>query len=389
MAVYGVKSKSDILISVLNGLEKNAGITATYPGSIARAFAEAFSVEVSDLYEALKFSINQNNLSTASGRNLDLIGDLYGITRKSVTSVIAQERQSFNIEFFLDKVYSADVTIPKGTLVYTDVSAFMTRQYSFKLAEPVIISSGALKAYGRVEPNFTDNSYVAPVGSLTKHNFIAPAAVIVFCNNPKEVYADANSESDNNYRRRIIAALKTKSAGTAESVRFAALAVKGVRDVRIREASYGIGSCDVIVVPEAAAALRPLPESILVAINSVKPVGIRFNVRIAERVSINLSATISLPTGNSDTVVNGVRRQAELFVRRYLNSLSIGDLVSISTIERQIKISSDLIRGVTINLFNANGSELPLEDYDLNSVRKYAAAGNINVFAVIMGSSGY
>lgn len=389
MPVYGVKSKADILVSVLNSLEKNAGITATYPGSIARAFAEAFSVEVADLYEALKFSINQSNLSTASGRNLDLIGDLYGIQRKSLSNVVAQERQSYNVEFFIDKSYSSDIVIPAGTLVYTDVSTFMTRQYSFKLVEAVIIPSGAIKAYGRVEANFTDNSYVAPVGSLTKHNFIPPATVIVFCNNPKEVYADPNSESDNNYRRRIIAAMKTKSAGTAESVRFAALSVKGIRDVRIREASYGIGSCDIIVVPEASAALRPLPESILTAVNLVKPVGIKFNVRIAERVSINLTATISLPSGNSDTVITGIRRQAELFVKRYLNSLSIGDLVSLAAIEQQIKLSSDIIRGVVINAFNADGSELPMQDLDLNSVRKYPTAGNVNVYAVIIGSSGY
>jgi uncharacterized phage protein gp47/JayE len=389
MTVYGVKTKSDILVSTLSALEKNAGITATYPGSIARAFAEAFSSEVSDLYEALRFSINQTNLTTAVGRNLDMIGELYGIQRKSVSDVVSQERLSFNIEFFIDKPYSSDIIIPAGTLVYTDVSAFMTRQYSFKLAGAVVIGTGATKAYGRVEPNFTDNSYVAPVGSLSKHNFIAPPAVVLFCNNPKEVYANANAESDNNYRRRIVASLKTKSAGTAESVRFAALAVKGVRDVRIREASYGLGSCDVIIVPEAAASSKPLPETILTAISAVKPVGIRFNVRIAEKVAIGVNVTITLPSGNSDTVVTGVRRQAELFIKRYLNALTIGDQVSLAAIENQVKISSDLIRGVVINSFTANGSELPLKDFDLNSAREYATAGNVNVYAVIIGSSSY
>lgn len=389
MAVYGLKNKSDILMSVLNGLEKNAGITAVYPGSIARAFAEAFTTEVADLYDAFKFSINQNNLSTASGRNLDLIGDLYGITRKSVSNVVAQERQSYNIEFFIDKPYSSTITVPKGTLVYTDVSAFMTRQYSFKLVDAVVIATASTRAYGRVEPNFSDNSYVAPVNSLTKHNFIAPPTVVLFSNNPKEVYANANAESDNNYRRRIVASIKSKSAGTAESVRFAALAVKGVRDVRIREASYGLGSCDIIVVPESSAALKPLPDAILTAINSVKPVGVKFNVRIAERVNVGVSATVTLPSGNSDAVNTGIRRQAELFIKRYFNSLTIGDMVSLSQIEQLIKSSSDFIRGVTINSFTADGSELPLKDFDLNTARQYIVAGNVNVYAVIIGSSNY
>ena len=103
MSVYGIKSKSDILVSILNSLQKDAAISAVYPGSIARAFAEAFSSEISDLYEALRFNITQGDLSSASGRNLDLIGDLYGITRKSITDYASEDRQSFNIEFFINK----------------------------------------------------------------------------------------------------------------------------------------------------------------------------------------------------------------------------------------------------------------------------------------------
>ena len=159
MTVYGVKGKSEILTSILNNLEKNAGITATYPGSIAQAFADAFSSEISDLYEAFKFSVSQSKLTTASGKNLDLIGDLYGIPRKSVSDFVAQERETFNIEFFINKAHSSDIIIPQGTLVYNDVSNFITKQYSYKVMGNIIIPTGSLKAYGIVKPNFSDNSY--------------------------------------------------------------------------------------------------------------------------------------------------------------------------------------------------------------------------------------
>lgn len=389
MAVYGVKNKSEILVSILNGLERNAGITAVYPGSIARAFAESISSEISDLYEAFRFTVSQSNLSTASGRNLDLIGDLYGVSRKSVTNFVAEERQSFNIEFFLDKPHSADISIPAGTLLYNDVSNFTTKQYSYKLSSAVIIAAGSTRAYGRAEPNFSDNSYVAPKNTLTKHNFISPPTVLVFSNNPKEIYSNITSESDDNYRRRILSSLKTKAPGTVESVRFAALSVKGVKDVRIREATYGIGSCDIIVVPEVSSAIKSLPQAILSAINSVKPVGVRFNVRVAEKISVSLAATVTIPSGNSDAVVTGIRNQAALFVKRYLNSLTIGDMVSFAQLEQQIKSSSDLIRGVTFNSFTADGKELPLKDFMPNSVKEYISAGNINIYSVIIGSSNY
>jgi uncharacterized phage protein gp47/JayE len=387
MAVYGLKNKSEILTGILDGLQKNAGITAVHPGSVARAFAEAISEEVSDLYEAFRFSLNQNNLATASGRNLDLIGDLYGVRRKSVSQEISNDRRSFNIEFFIDKAHSADVVIPAGTLVYNDVSNFVTKQYSYSVRSTVTIPQGSKRAYGRVEPNFTDDAFVAPRNSLTKHNF--SSTVIVYCNNPKEVYSNVNSESDENYRRRIIAYNKARTSGTAESVRFAALSVKGVRDVRIREAAYGIGSCDVIIVPEVTSSTQNLPATILTAINRIKPVGVRFNVSIAEKLETGVNITVTIPAGNSSGILNAVKNQAALFVKRYLNSLSVGDQLSISQLEQQVKLSSDLIRSVTINSITINGREIALKDFSPSSVRQYLVAGNISINSVIIGTSSY
>ena len=389
MSVYGIKSKSDILINILNSLQKDAGISAVYPGSIARAFAEAFSSEVSDLYEALRFNITQSNLSSASGRNLDLIGDLYGVSRKSITDYASEDRQSFNIEFFIDKPHSTSITIPKDVLVYNDVSNFISTQYGFKFAGDVVIPIGSTRAYGRVEPNFSDNAYVAPINSLTKHNFFSPAGVILFCNNPKEVYSNINSESDSNFRRRIIASIKSKAIGSAESVRFAALSVRGVRDVRIREGSYGIGSCDVVVVPETTSGLSNLPQNVLIAVNAVKPVGIKLNIRIAEKVTVSVGATIRIPMGVSETLSSGIRNQASLFIKRYLNSLTIGDSVSIREIEAQINRSSDYIRSAIVSSLTADGRELSIQDFSLEGIKKYVSAGSVTINSVIMGSTTY
>ena len=387
MPLYGSKEKEEILTTVLSSLEKNAGITAVYPGSIARAFAEAFSTEIADLYSALDFSLRQGSLSTASGRNLDLIGDLYGVVRKQISDAAATERQSFNIEFYMQKPYSSEVIIPKDTLIFTSVENFAVRQYRYKLHDSVTIQIGSTKAYGLVVPDFSDTTYVAPRGSLISHNFIAPPGVVVFCTNTKEVYSNINSESDDNYRRRIVSSIKTRATGTAESIRFAALSVKGVRDVRIRESSYGLGSCDVIVVPETLSAIKQMPEVISAAINAVRPAGVRFNVRLAEKLSVNLVATISLTSSVSSSLTAGIKNQASLFVKRYLNSLTVGDTVSITEIERQIRQSSDYIRNVSINSFNVDGKELPLSDFTPSSDKVYAGAGNISIYSVIMGQS--
>jgi uncharacterized phage protein gp47/JayE len=389
MPVYGAKQKEDILMSVLNSLEKNAGITAIYPGSIARAFADAVSTEIADLYSSLNFSLRQGALSTASGRNLDLIGDLYGVTRKQISDIAAIERQSFNIEFLIQRPYSQPITIPKDTLIFTNVENYSMKQYRYKLYDSVVISSGSTKAYGVVIPDFTDNTYVAPRGSLTMHNFVAPPGVVLFCTNTKEVYSSINSEPDDNYRRRIVSSVKTRATGTNESVRFAALSVKGVRDVRIRESSFGMGSCDIIVVPETLTAIKQMPEVILESVASVRPTGVRFNVRVAEGLEVNLACTVMLSSSIGETLAAGIKNQASLFVKRYLNSLTIGDTISISEIERQIRQSSDYIRNVSINSFNIDGKEMALSDFTPSSDKVYPTAGNISIFAAIMGQSNF
>ena len=95
--IYGTKDKSQIVNSILDSLQQNAGIAAVQPGSVARAFAEAMGSEIADLYSSLSFTLRQGGLSTASGRNLDLIGDLYNVRRKDISDNAAAERQSYNI----------------------------------------------------------------------------------------------------------------------------------------------------------------------------------------------------------------------------------------------------------------------------------------------------
>jgi uncharacterized phage protein gp47/JayE len=389
MPISYTKSKQQVLSSILTALQKNAGITATYPGSIAKALAEAMAVEIGDLYEAIKFSVDQTSLATASGRALDLIGDLYGVFRRSISTDLQDERSSFNIEFYISQPQPSSITIPSETIVFNDVTNFSSAQYQYRLSGPVVISAGTTRAYGRVVPNFASGDFTASKGSLTRHNFISPDGIIVYCVNTKEVYSMLNMESDEIYRKRISKAIKSNSFGTAESLRLRALGVKGVRDVRIRESSYGLGSCDVIVVPESQIINTELVNTIYQSLNEVKPVGIKLNIRIAERTPVNVGVSIVLPAGLNASVVTGIENQASLFLRRYLNSKTIGDSISYSDIESQVKIASDFIKSVNILSVSINNQEIPKGIYRINDDRKYMIAGTVSVFSVIMSSVNY
>ncbi|CAB4143384.1 XkdT Uncharacterized homolog of phage Mu protein gp47 [uncultured Caudovirales phage] len=389
MPIVYSKSKPEILGRMLLALEKNAGITATYPGAIARAFAESVATEVSDLYETLKFAVDQTAISTASGRSLDLIGELYGVPRKLVSADSEQERSSYNIEFFIGSPSSSDIVITKGTSIYNDVTEFATRQYQYQLESDVTIIAGTTKAYGRITPSFTSQDFTAAKGTLTKHNFISSDGTIVYCSNPKEVYSISGMESDENYRRRISLSIKERSYGTAESLRLNALSLPGVRDVRIRESSYGLGSCDIIVVPESQRIDPSFVQNILDNLSGRKPVGIKLNIRIADRIPINTVVNIVLPQGLSAAAISAIEGQANLFVRRYLNSMTIGSSISYSDIENQVRASSDFIKSVNILSVTSSGQEVPKGIFRLNTEREYMIAGTVSIFSVIMSSQGY
>lgn len=389
MPVVSTKTKEEIISRIINALEQNAEISATSPGSIARAFADAFGTEMFYLHEAFKEAVSQTSISTAYGRSLDLIGELYNVTRKTISEPLAYERSTANIEFVLSSPHSSDIVIPKDTIVYNDVGSYSSTQYYYKLTQNVTILAGVTKAYGIVQPNFQSNDYVASIGSLTRHNFVSPPGIIVYCSNPKEVYPVLNAESDDNYRRRIISAVKINSTSSTEAVRFTALSVNGVRDVRIREASFGLGSCEVIIIPEVAGNIGIIPSLVAAAIEQVRPIGVRMSVAVATPIEYSINATITLPYGTAENLRVGIENQAAVFVKRYLNSLTVGDTASIQEVERQIRVSSDLIRAINITNASAGGINVNKKDFRPSSEKQYIVSGEINISSVIIGLSNY
>lgn len=383
------KTKEQMLMTVLDALQKNAGINATSPGSIARAFAETINSEIYDLYNALKVTTEQSNLSSASGFNLDMIGSLYGVTRRTISEELAQERLSGNIEFFTNRVHSANILIPAKTLIYNDTTSYSSIQYTYELVGEVLIEAGSTRAYGSVKAKFPDNNVTAARNTLIRHNFMAPPGIVVFCNNPKEVYSTLNSESDDNYRRRIISKIRGSSSGSAESLRFATLSIKGIKDVKIREASFGMGSCDVIIIPETRSNLSALIQIVMDEVRAIKPIGINVNVRMAERKLVDVSMSLAMRQGTSAAAARAIENQARIFVHRYLNSFLIGDSLLISEIERQAKLASDLITSVEVKSVKVNDQNISGRSFTLSDDKSYMAAGSLGIYSVIMGSTNY
>lgn len=362
MATYVRKSQVDILRQATAKLETQTPIRATAPGSIARAFTEAITTELGDYYDILDYNMSQSVVSTASGRALDLWGELFNTRRKTVSDLVATSRTIGAFYFYLDQPYGSNITIPAGTLIYTNTGSFVGRQFRYITTEAVTIPAGTTRRYASIRPDFADAAHTAAEGSLTVHNFTSPAGVRIRCTNPKAIAPQTSFESDESYRSRIIAGIRTTAGGTIPGLRFTALNVSGVRDVRVNEAKYGMGSVEVIVTAEDATLSTQALVEVTNALEDIRPPGVRMIVRQPELLpfSIDLNLVIVSRGVSADSLT---ARRAQTGVYRYLNTLRAGDTLVFYKLLQEVLDSSDSVRDVIVSRYAPNGVEAPRKNY--------------------------
>lgn len=358
MAIYVKKNKADILRSALRKIESNTSVRSTGPGSVARAFAESITTEIGDLYDALDFNLAQSVLSTASGRALDLIGSLYGVTRRTLTDLATIDAQVGNFYFYIESPHNEIITIPSGTLVYSSASdSFVGNQLSFVTTEVVTIPVGRTRVFTSIRPNYSDSVFTAGAGTLTIHSFVSPIGKPVRCTNPKPIAPQPGYEQDDEFRVRIIKSIRVSSSGTNEAVRFAALGVFGVRDAKIRTTPYGLGSFEIIVTPEDNNIVQTVLTNATEVVNRVRPVGVRMFVKAPETTPMDVSASLILAPGLTTQDVSITSNRVRNTITRYLNTLLPGSSLVYNRLIQEILDTSDVIRDVQITKYAPNGIE--------------------------------
>lgn len=363
MPSYIRKNKAEILREALRKLQLEGTITATSPGSIARAFVEAVTSELGDAYDIMDFNLNQNLLSTATGSALDALGSLYGIERKTINNLAAIDKQIGAFMFYIQSPFSADIVIPKGTNVYTDTSTYTGQRFSYSTTEDAVILSGRTRVYASIKPNFTDSVFTAGINTLKLHDYTSPVGTVVLCSNPKSIPAQQGYEDDEAYRVRIMKSNRLRSAGTLEAVRFAGLSVSGVRDIRIRQAPFGMGSFEAVIVPETNGNANQAVANATNAMNAVRPLGVKMYTKRPTEVAFDISIDLVIPLANVSAIVDNVLQRAKIGIARYINSLLPGNPIVYNRLIQIILDSSELVKDVIIKTYSINGTEIVRRNY--------------------------
>lgn len=377
MTVYFKKSHDQIMREALAKIERDTPINATNPGSVARAITEAITTELGAYYDVLDFNITQSLVSTATGSALDRLGSLYSISRKTVGRVALAEQRVGSFYFYLDSTYESPIIIPSGTRVFTENVGYVGRQLVFTTNNEVIIPPGSLRGYVSITPEFSDGIFSAPIDTLTAHNYLGPSNVVVRCTNPKEITASEGYERDSDFRARILKGIRVASSGTMEAVRFAALNINGVRDVRVRQAPYGLGSFELLVVPEQADLSSSILVDVKLATDKVRPLGVTMFMRTPVLRPLQLQISV-LSNSTSSPEYSNLTDRVSMAIERYLNTLMPGDTIVYNKLIQAMMDSSGIIKDIQVLRYAPNGVDSVRRNYTPKEYEQIVP-GNIQV----------
>lgn len=377
MALFIGKKKNDINRQILSKVQDTTAITATSPGSVARSFADAIGSQIGDYYRALDFNLSQKVVSTATGTALDRIGALYDVQRRTTSSLTVTDAKVGAFYFYLDQPFGSPITIPNNTRIYTTSDDFIGRQYQFSTTTAATIEPGETKIFVSIKPEFTDSVFSAGAGTLTVHDFQSPAGTLVKCTNPKNISPQPGYETDAIYREKIIKKVRTTNPGSPESLRLIGLSQRGIRDITIREAVYGLGSFDVIVVPEETRLAGKAALDVGGVLQRVKPAGTRMNIKTPTVIAVDIHAAI-LVQSQSARADDLLLQRTKNGIIRFLNTFLVGNTLIYNQLIQSIMDVSDTIVDVQITRFAPNGVEVPRQNWK-STEEEYIVPGNIEV----------
>jgi len=335
---------NDLLSSALAELTTKTDITQLGPGTKARTLIEVVMREISNTYTQLNIELANVFVSSASGKNLDFIGELVGLTRWRANrnvSLAEAKVQKFYVE---DGIFGGindgySFTIPKGTRVYTRQTSPQELPVEYILTADVFCDLSLSEVYASIKSVEFGGASNIGAGSLVVHDFSVYSDYLngtLKTINIDSIIQAINDESDETFRYRISSQALSGESANATAIRLAALSVPGVSDVILEEYTRGIGTGSVYlksVVPVVSESLKVAVQDM---VNQVAAYGNLIQVRSPSMIGIEIDLTLNLyrrlPVLEETTLKNRVRDA----LYRYFNNFDINQSLEPSEIVRVV-----------------------------------------------------
>src|SRR5271170_1270816 len=234
MPIQQPVSANQFQSNILSALA-TSGITQLSPGGKARAFADIVGDQLGTTEADIFNMVSQSLLPYATGSSLDLIGDIFGVSRLPQTnsSIIPDDN---NFEFYVRSGTfgtinnGASIVIPIGVVISSSAPGgpiFVTTQ-------AVTLSSSASSAFFAATsqvPGSAGNIASGVIDQTNFQNYAQSAYSTLLVTNNFGVVGGQDAESDNDYRYRINLKITSRAGANQAALQFAILQVPGVQNV--------------------------------------------------------------------------------------------------------------------------------------------------------------
>ena len=172
-------------------------------GSVTRTLSEAVSREINTVYEQINLAYLSAFIDTATGRSLELVVAILGITRKTKEFAVGLET------FFRQAGAVGNITIPEGTILATTKGDVI-----FETTQPRTLQQGQVRidAPIRATVDFKREKGKVAAGAISQ--LLQPIVGITRVTNFDATFLGTDDETDAELRLRAKAALRSLGKAT-------------------------------------------------------------------------------------------------------------------------------------------------------------------------------
>lgn len=341
-------------------------ITMLSPGSTARALIETVNQNIGQYYNALSLHHTMAYVTTATGVYLDLIAELFGISRRTAEAAFVSSEDSA-VRFYVtsgtlyDKLPKAgDLNrglIPSGTTVRSSDATIV-----YTVDRDVTFPRTATEVFVPVRASVT--GVAANVGAHVLRSHSLPVSA-VYVTNPTSITSGRDTESDDELRSRIHDTVRSQEGANEAAIRLAVLSAPGVADVQIIPFIMGAGSFDAMIIPVGN---RVSKETFQVAkqnLSSAVAFGIYWRLREPKYVRFSMVLSLTFKSGRLAGEANAIRARVEQTVLNFMGDIRMGDELVLTQLGAAILQTDDRIQDYDIQALCINGRPQLLHNYRL------------------------
>ena len=318
------------------------GFSQDIIGSVAYELANIYDTELENITDRVF-------VDTATGEDLDKVGDDYGITRRQSSSAI---------------VY-LEITGTQGAIVNQSIKATYNNLVFTVQEYKVIGSTGKVT----VKALCDTKGSVGNVSANTITEFVGTPAGLTAVNNPLPAYDGFDTETDEDYRARIKLYLSEDAVNCNEAqYKLWALEVTGVKTAVIKDAStMGAGNVGVYIASTTGTVSDELKQAVKDYIEAKQFINATLIVNALTSVNIDTDAIIVLAAGYT---LDAVIQEYSNVLAEYLETVT--DTVSYFRASDILFACNGVDDVISFELNNTEAS-ISLDDTEI------AVVGDVNI----------